>query len=225
MTEPASEKASSGIGKKIFLTFDDGPLAGTDDVIAVLNEKKAKGTLFMVGDHVNGSWRKAQMKSAHNNSYVEVANHSSSHAKNEYAKYYSKPESVVEGFEKAGGTLGIKRKLARLPGRNTWRVGEIIASDLGSGQAADMLKKKGYKIFGWDSEWKMENGRAIESPEDMLNKVKTVFERGGTRRENKQVILMHDTMFRQSIGGREKLSRFIDLLRQQGYETEFISKY
>jgi len=34
----------------VYLTFDDGPLGGTDDVIATLNEMKVRGTLFMVGN-------------------------------------------------------------------------------------------------------------------------------------------------------------------------------
>lgn len=31
----------------VYLTFDDGPLAGTDDVIDVLNQKRVKGSLLI----------------------------------------------------------------------------------------------------------------------------------------------------------------------------------
>lgn len=38
-------------GKSVYLTFDDGPLGGTDDVIKALVNNQVKGTLFMVALH------------------------------------------------------------------------------------------------------------------------------------------------------------------------------
>lgn len=35
----------------VYLTFDDGPRYGTDDVLRILNEQNVKGTFFMVGFH------------------------------------------------------------------------------------------------------------------------------------------------------------------------------
>jgi len=39
----------------LYLTFDDGPLGGTDDVIATLNETKVKGILFSYDSFVEES--------------------------------------------------------------------------------------------------------------------------------------------------------------------------
>ena len=58
--------------KKVYLTFDDGPLGGTDDVVAVLNNKRVQGTMFMVGDHVKPGNSTKYLKDAKNSRYVEV---------------------------------------------------------------------------------------------------------------------------------------------------------
>jgi peptidoglycan/xylan/chitin deacetylase (PgdA/CDA1 family) len=216
----------------VYLTFDDGPMPGSDDIIQVLNGKKVKGTLFMVGAHVSSSWRQSLVNAAHKNPYVEVGNHSNTHANHKYAAYYSKPENVVEGFKKADDVLALKgpRIIARLPGRNTWRVGNIIKSDLGSGNAADLLAMQGYVIYGWDVEWEMTNsGMAKEEPEDVVKKIQNALSGSGkgikTKKKDKVIVLMHDTMFRNSTGGKKKLEQLIEQLSQAGFKFDFVSNY
>ena len=129
----------------------------------------------MVGNHITTKWRKNQVTAAHVSPYAEVGNHSNTHANHKYAAYYEKPDKVVEGFEKANEILGLKgsRIIARLPGRNTWRVGDIAKNDpMGNGAgAADKLVGKGYTIYGWDVEWRMNKNGAVETPEEMLKKI------------------------------------------------------
>lgn len=216
----------------VYLTFDDGPMPGTDDIIQVLKDKKVKGTLFMVATHVTSSWRKSLVNEAHKSQYVEVGNHSNVHANHEYAAYYSKHVIVGEGFKKAKEILGLKGQkiIARLPGRNTWRVDNIIKNDLGSGNAADLLAKKGYVIYGWDVEWKMtKNGKAKEEPGDVVKKIQNVLSGSGkrikTKKKDKVIVLMHDIMFRSPTGGKKKLEQFIDELRQAGFKFDFVSNY
>ncbi|MCP4120073.1 MAG: polysaccharide deacetylase family protein [Desulfobacteraceae bacterium] len=191
----------------VFLTFDDGPLSGSDDVIQVLKTKKVKGTLFMVGVHVTSTWRKNQVIAAHVSPYCEVGNHSNTHADEKYASYYSDPKTVVEGFKEATKILDIKgtRIITRLPGRNTWRVGNIIKNDLESGNAADLLYKEGYVIYGWDVEWKMtKTGMPVESPEEMVKKIQNALLSDATKKKNKVIVLMHDAMFKTSTGEKAK---------------------
>lgn len=211
--------------KSIFLTFDDGPRPGTDDVISVLSSKQVKGTLFMVGIHKTGKWRIAQVFRAHKNAFTEVANHSYTHANNQYLEYYKAPKKVVLGFEKAEKTLYLRNKIARLPGRNTWNIGGIRKSDGQSGIAAAQLRLKGYKIFGWDEEWHMKNNQPIESPKQMIEIVKKRFDRNDTQSPDKMVVLMHDQMFRRSENNTKKLEEFIDLLLEQSFEMKFLSEY
>lgn len=66
----------------IYLTFDDGPLAGSDDVISVLNAEQVRGTMFMIGIHVTGSlFRQSILQAAQASWFVEIGNHSNTHAK------------------------------------------------------------------------------------------------------------------------------------------------
>lgn len=211
----------------IYLTFDDGPLAGTDDVVAVLTEKEVKGTLFLVGGHVVGQRRTSLLNVARSTAYVEIANHSQTHANGRYAEYYADPSAVVAGFKEASEVLGLTGPgiPARLPGRNTWRVGSISANDLASGAAADLLAAEGYVIYGWDVEWRMRQGSPAQTPEEVHNEITTALESGRTRKANKVIVLAHDVMFRASRGNRTKLATLIDLLKGDGHTFEFVSEY
>ena len=230
----------------VYLTFDDGPLAGTDDVIAVLNAEQVKGTLFMVGDHVSSAWRRGVLNDAHGSRFVQVANHSSTHAGGAYRAYYGgSPQTVLDGFNRATTTLRITGRPidARLPGRNTWRACNIVRTDPAnrsdSSGAANLLARNGYRIFGWDVEWRRTGSAAAEGaghPDqragDLVREIGSSLRRtGGTQKPDKCIVLMHDTMFRasRSEGGgvtdRQQLVQFIQALKQAGCGFDFMSSY
>jgi peptidoglycan/xylan/chitin deacetylase (PgdA/CDA1 family) len=211
----------------VYLTFDDGPLGGTDDVIKVLNAKETKGTLFMVGAHVSTDWRKQRLTDAHASKYVEVANHSTTHADNEYREYYKDPKAVLAGFDKSTKTLKITKKPvpARLPGRNTWRLTGITRTASDSGAAADLLHKNGYRLYGWDVEWRMDGGVSVESADEMISKIDHHVKAGKLAKAGKVILLTHDVMFRESKGGKIKLERLIDKLKASGYSMDFVTNY
>ena len=230
----------------VYLTFDDGPLAGTDDVIVVLNAEQVKGTLFMVGDHISTPWRRGVLSDAHASRFVQVANHSSTHANNAYqANYGGNPQTVLDGFNRATATLRITGEPvdARLPGRNTWRAGTIVRTDPANGSdsatAANLLHRNGFRIFGWDVEWRRTSRSAPEGaghpdqrPSDMVREISGSLSRsGGTQQADKCIVLMHDTMFRasQSEGGgvtnRAQLVQFLQGLKRAGYSFDFMANY
>ena len=215
----------------VYLTFDDGPLGGTDDVIAVLNAKRAKGTLFLVGDHVSSDWRRRQLDAAHSSEYIEVANHSTTHASGDYSGYYGNPRGVLEGFQAATQTLRITQRPvpARLPGRNTWRVGSIVHNDPtnrgDSGGAANLLAGAGYRIYGWDVEWQMSRGRPQGTADSVVQRIDRMAAAGSVKKAGHVVLLTHDVMFRASNHDRGKLERLIDLLRAAGHSFAFISDF
>ncbi len=215
----------------VYLTFDDGPLGGTDDVIAVLIAKRAKGTLFMVGDHISSEWRRQRLADAHASEFVQVANHSTTHASGDYRGYYGNPRGVVEGFQGATRTLRITRQPvpARLPGRNTWRVGSIVHNDPtnggDSGAAASQLAAAGYRIYGWDVEWQMSRGRPQGTADQVVQRIDRMAAAGSVKKAGHVVLLTHDVMFRASNHDRGKLERLIDLLRAAGHSFAFISDF
>ena len=230
----------------VYLTFDDGPLGGTDDVVAVVTAEQVKSTLFMVGDHVSSAWRRGVLDDAHSSRFIQVANHSSTHAGGRYRDYYAAdPRTVLEGFNRATTTLRITGQPidARLPGRNTWRAGSIRRTDPANGndsaRAANLLASHGYRLFGWDVEWRSTGRNAPEGAghpdqrvSDVVRAIQSSLGRsGGTQTANKCIVLMHDPMFRasRSEGGgvtdRQQLVQLIQALKQAGFDFDFMSNY
>ena len=142
-----------GSVKFICLTFDDGPLQGSYEISDAIEKEKIRINVFIVGSHVRHSAAmKEYFKLYENNSYIELGNHSFSHAHDSYALFYSKPELAYLDFLYNAEILKLKNKIARLPGRNMWRLKNKSIDDVKSGaKAADLLFSNGYRVFGWTS--------------------------------------------------------------------------
>ena len=216
----------------VYLTFDDGPRPGTDDVISVLESKQVPGTLFMVGGHADGTWCKDQLTAAHNSKFIQVANHSMNHANGEYSKYYSNPQGVLDDFKTANKTLRLTGNPvpARFPGRDTWKLPNftLVDSDNGgdSRTAAELLYKTGFRLYGWDVEWNMTpSGQAIDSPLWVYRKIQVASTFMWTEGIGEVVLLTHDVMFKGSTGGRANLVQLIIMLQDAGYTFDFISNF
>lgn len=95
----------------------------------------------------------------------------------------------------------------------------------GGGHAADKLVSKGYTIYGWDVEWRKNKDGSIETPEEMLKKIQNALSSNKTKKKDKIIMLMHDKMFRASMGNKEKLKDLIKLLRKAGFIFDFVSNY
>ncbi|MEO7209657.1 MAG: polysaccharide deacetylase family protein [Chitinophagaceae bacterium] len=215
--------------KVIFLTFDDGPLIGTENVVDVMNQLAVPATMFMVGLHTQAD--KDMQNSflmAYNDNLLQVSSHSYSHANNHYRLYYQNPEGVLADFNKSAALLHFQNKDARLPGRNTWRVGDRKKNDpaASSQQAADLLKENGYTLFGWDIEWQhANNGEPIQSVAQLLRMISNAVEDSTqcfTR--HKLVLLSHDEMFAKK-ENKEKLMELVNGLKAKGYRFELMRNY
>ena len=148
-TTPPVEQVSP---KYIYLTFDDGPLRGSQRINDAVRSEKIPITVMLVGAHA--LVRPKEVALYKENEYIEVGNHSYSHANNHYQQYYSHPEGVLLDFKRSMDTLRLTDKIGRLPGRNMWRIGGRSKNDISSGiEAADLLHQHGFSLFGWDLEW------------------------------------------------------------------------
>ena len=76
VASPLVHHSGSAPGKKIALTFDDGPSAYTEQVVRILDRGGAEGTFFELGIEVPG--RGAVMRKALRHGH-ELANHSLRH--------------------------------------------------------------------------------------------------------------------------------------------------
>lgn len=214
--------------KHIFLTFDDGPLVGSFAIDSLAAAKQIKVSVFLVGRHANMSKaRKADLERYKKNPYVACYNHSYTHAYNKFSHFYSDVQSSYEDFIKNQNELGLMEKIVRLPGRNIWIYDDIRKIDLNSGsQTADLLFENGFKLYGWDVEWRINSiaGTPVQSIESVLYKIRSFFKNKNSQTPNNVVFLMHDDMF-QTKNGRVLLANLIDTLRKENYQFEFMEDY
>jgi len=215
--------------KHIYLTFDDGPLIGSRAIDSIATAKHTKLSAFLVGKHANMSKRlKNDFERYSKNPLVECYNHSYTHANNRFHAFYSNPELAVADFERCEEALGLTHKIVRMPGRNIWLFDDVRRVDLTSGsQTADLLGANGYRIYGWDVEWKIHglSGNPVQSVNEIYTRIRTMLGNKSTLKPNNIVLLMHDDMF-QNKKGQALLSGLIDSLKKhKDYHFEFISTY
>ena len=210
----------------IYLTFDDGPLPGTAEVLGITRRLQIPVSMMMVGGQVSiGPKEGAQFEMAKRDSYTFIGNHSYSHANGYYARFYSDPSAVVADIQENQACLNLDGRIVRLPGRNIWLVCGRLKYDLYSGvQAARMLARDGYTMVGWDVEWEHDSatGRPIQSVEEMIRDIDEAFEHAFT--PGHVVVLAHDEMFRNVT---EDAALFILLksLKWKGYAFRTLDKY
>ncbi|WP_261512035.1 polysaccharide deacetylase family protein [Chryseobacterium paludis] len=179
----------------IYLTFDDGPNRGTENLLKILRKRNVCATAFLVGKHSYDSNRqKDDLDLLRQDPLIELANHSFTHAHNKYSNFYQNPDAVVHDFDRAKDSLKLYDKIARTPGRNIWRLNNINVTDIKSSTlAANSLKKAGYKVIGWDLEWKPTNKMVLKgSHEAMLKKVDSIFFNDLEKTSRHLVFLTHD---------------------------------
>lgn len=212
----------------IYLTFDDGPLNGSEDIDDAVRKEQIKINVFVVGLHAMGNPRlKSYCQRYETNPFIEVGNHSYSHAQNGYHTFYASPEALLQDFLRCEKALHLATKLARLPGRNMWRIKERRSDDVKSGSlCADKLAASGFKVFGWDLEWSHDahTGAPVQTVNDMLYLIERHLAEKRTAAEGHVVLLCHDEMFRKAWEETE-LKELIEKLRAKGYVFAHLSEY
>lgn len=229
LSEITSKDSTAPAIKTIYLSFDDGPLEGSEDIDDAVNKEQIKVTVFVVGQHAMSNDRmEGFYKLYQNNPLIEVDNHSYSHAHNQYELFYKNPSSVLADFQKNQKDLSIPDKIAREPGRNIWRLKDIRVNDVNSGAAsADSLYKDGYKVFGWDIEWQHDGktGVPIQTVDDMVALIEKKLTENKTVKKDNLVLLAHDEMFRNGWEESELKQLIQKLKNKGGYRFEQLSKY
>lgn len=224
--------------RTIFLTFDDGPLNGTANVLDVLEAEQVPAAMFMVGQHVLASpERGALLKRVKSLPLLTLGNHSFSHANNRYERFYADTEAVVADMLKANTVLGLSAPPpipARLPGRDVFRLRYMSRDDFGlSLEEAqreqvdfEFVAASGFHLYGWDFEWVHDDsGKPVQSVERLIDEIGHLFAAGRTVGKNKLILLMHDEMFQDVFQGKEKLTALVAGLRGKGYVFGHIADY
>lgn len=214
--------------RSIYLTFDDGPNRGTKNLMTILNKHQVVATSFVVGKHIVVSQKQMDdFYDLQQDSLIEIANHSYSHANNKYSKFYRNPEVVVQDFKILRDSLKLLNPIARTPGRNIWRINGVTATDIKSStKAADELQSAGFKLVGWDLEWratadmKLKNNHA-----EMIKKIDSIFYNDLEKTPRHLVLLTHDQYLDDEVSVKE-LDLFIQKLQEsQRFVFKKISEY
>ncbi|MCU7613594.1 polysaccharide deacetylase family protein [Chryseobacterium sp. GMJ5] len=204
-------------GKRvIYLTFDDGPNRGTENLLKILHQRNVCATAFIVGQHAYGSKKQRDdLELLRNDNLIELANHSYTHAHNKYTDFYKNPAMVIHDFDMAEDSLKLKDKIARTPGRNIWRLHQITSTDIkASADAANQLQSAGYQVVGWDLEWKPTDNMDLKgNHQAMLKKVDSIFFNDLEKTSRHLVFLTHDQYLADERSSNE-LSLFIEKLQK-----------
>ena len=168
--------ADSGI-HKVYLTFDDGPSANTDQILDILDEYGVKATFFVVGkEGYNDQYRRI-VEEGHT-----LGMHSYSHV---YRDIYESVEEYGQDLEKLHTYLyeltGVDSRIVRLPGGSSNTVSKDKIQDI-----IAYLGQQGMTYYDWNvSSGDAASGYVSEQQiaDNVLNHVSE---------HHTSIVLMHD---------------------------------
>ena len=123
--EPEEEDQTLLEGKKVYLTFDDGPSENTEKILDILSEYDVKATFFVIGrtDDVSKDIYQRIRREGHT-----LAMHSYTH---QYQKIYASKNAYKRDLEKLSDLLfdvtGEKCKFIRFPGGSSNTVRSLVS--------------------------------------------------------------------------------------------------
>lgn len=213
----------------VYITIDDGPSAASLYLNNTAIADSINMTMFIIGNKILESHSNRILFNLYlSNPFIQTGNHSFSHANGHYQLYYKRPNEVIIDFEKNAGSFHVSKKIARLPGRNTWRINEKRRTDLADADSsADRLLLQGYRVFGWDIEWKNKQGSShdITDAESVMKEIGYMAGKRNSFTPHNIVLLCHESMFVDSIN-RIQFDQFISIMkRDQRYCFKLLADY
>lgn len=213
----------------VYLTFDDGPDAGTMNCYNICKSKGVKATFFLVGEHANYPHGRAILDTMRKDlRHFLFANHSYTHAShNHYNTFYLHSEDALKDFMRSQDTLHIGVTIARFPGNPSWVMDNKIRSTQRTKSLSKLMDSVGYSVMGWDVEWHFDkHSRPVQTAEEMAKEVEDAFTTSwGSFQKNHVVLLAHDRMFREQ-NYKDSLSKMIGILQsKKGYIFETADQY
>ena len=166
---------------KVYLTFDDGPSAYTDDILDILDSYGVKATFFVVGKESESDLEayKRIVEEGHT-----LGMHSYSHV---YSRIYSSEENFTEDLDNITSLLesatGREPQFYRFPGGSSNSV-----SSLDMHRFINILDDRGISYFDWNVSSGDASGELLSAEQILLNAT------SGIENREVSVILMHDSL-------------------------------
>ncbi len=217
----AQVKVQDSNKKYIYLTFDDGPISGSQQIDSIISLENIKASAFLVGKNAEMSKKYGiNFGNYLSNPLIDNYNHTYSHANDHYVAFYANPDSVLRDIKQNDAYFNFKYKNMRLAGRNIWNTGKRKKIDGNSGSlASDLLAQNGYKMYGWDIEWHhKKNGKPVQSVDKIISSIDWIFANKKEVTKNNIVLLMHDEMFQKP----EEVAKLQDLIQKLKQHPDYI---
>ncbi len=198
------EDVSVSNGKKVYLTFDDGPSIYTDEILDILEANNVKATFFVVHYDNEDLWPayKRIVEDGHT-----LAMHSYTHI---YSEIYADEESFKKDVDDIHDFLydltGYDCKYYRFPGGSSNNVSNVDMQ-----LCMKYLDERGITYFDWNSLSGDADGNYHTGSELNANILRYV-----RCNEGDSIVLMHDLSDRHYTV--EGLQELIDTLKAEGYE-------
>lgn len=195
------EEQKESEGKKVYLTFDDGPSACTDEILDILARYNVKATFFVVGktDEVSKAAYRRIVEEGHT-----LGMHSYSHR---YEDVYSSREAFEEDMLKLQSYLyqetGVASKYYRFPGGSSNTISNVDMQEFIS-----CLHERGVEYYDWN----VSNGDSAGVTPEVDVLLENVMKDVG--RFEISMVLMHDDVNKHRTV--EALEELIQKLTEQG---------
>jgi peptidoglycan-N-acetylglucosamine deacetylase len=212
----------------VYLTFDDGPDAGTLNCYDICKSKGIKATFFLIGEHAGYPRGRAILDTMRKDlRHFLFANHSYTHAgHNHYDNFYKHSTTALSDFLRTDDSLHFGSAIVRFPGNPSWVMNNRFRSTKLTRPLAKLMDSVGYNVMGWDVEWHFnKKNQPIQSAEEMAKQVEDAFASKTSFVKNHVVLLTHDRMFREE-NFRDSLAKMITILQsKKGYVFETADQY
>lgn len=176
--DPASETEKPA-GRKVYLTFDDGPSSYTEEILDILDQYDVKATFFVVGKE--SDWAREALQEIVDRGHT-LGMHSYSH---KYAEIYESVESFSEDLDKIQNYVydatGVTSAVYRFPGGSSNTISKVDMNDF-----ADYLDTREIRFFDWN----VSSGDAVKGGASVEQITKNVM--GDVVRHKNVIVLMHD---------------------------------
>lgn len=166
-------------GKKVYLTFDDGPSKNTEKILEILDQYKVKATFFVIGK--TDEFSKQMYKQIYENGHT-LAMHSYTH---QYNTIYKTLGAYKKDIKQLSDLLyevtGEKPKYLRFPGGSSNTVSKINMEDV-----IRYVDAEGLAYFDWNVINGDATGKKL-TEKQMVNNVIS-----GVESYDNAMVLMHD---------------------------------
>lgn len=200
--QEVQEPKKEDTGKRVYMTFDDGPHKNTGQLLDVLDQYDVKATFFVTAQFLDEENLIRQIKEIDKRGH-EVAVHSYSH---EYDEIYSSVDAYLADYKKMDDIIykatGKRSKLFRFPGGSNTGYNAAIRSEL-----IAKMESLGLQYYDWnayDGDCDGYQGQALVD--------KAVQE---SSYEEKSILLMHDMLDKPTVI--TSLPALIEQLQAKGY--------